>query len=102
VAEVHEVLANGNLNVRLAVRDRRPKADDIDPEDDEPREYSGFEMPGMDDDEEDDGYREVAFAELSEPKLLRPAAGVNDDVADENDKKDKDQEKVREGSMSVN
>lgn len=101
VAEVHEVLGNGNLNVRLAVRDRRPKADDVDPEDDEPREYSGFEMPGMDDDEDDDGYREVAFAELSEPKLLRAAPGANDYAAGMNGQNEKNQDNAREGSMSV-
>ncbi|OOQ87382.1 hypothetical protein PEBR_17264 [Penicillium brasilianum] len=98
VAEVHQVLDNGNLNVRLAVRDRRPKADEIDPEDDEPREYSGFEMPGMDDDEDDDGYREVAFTELSDPKLLLPAPGVSHDAADENYTKDKNKNNGREGS----
>jgi hypothetical protein len=103
VAEVHQVLGNGNLNVRLAVRDRRPKAPEIDPEYDEGREYSGFEMPGMDDeDEEDDGYREVAFAELSEPKLLRPAPGGKDDDADGNGKKVKTEDHPREGSKSVN
>jgi hypothetical protein len=103
VAEVHQVLGNGNLNVRLAVRDRRPKAAEIDPEYDEGREYSGFEMPGMDDeDEEDDGYREIAFAELSEPKLLRPAPGVKDDVPVETDKRVKNETNAREGSKSVN
>ncbi|KAJ5144706.1 hypothetical protein N7448_002098 [Penicillium atrosanguineum] len=76
VAEVHELLGNGTINVRLAERDRRPKAP-ID-EEDEPREYAGFEMPGFDD-EDDDGYRELAFAELSDPKLLRPAPQVIDD-----------------------
>jgi hypothetical protein len=76
VAEVHELLGNGAINVRLAVRDRRPKAP-VD-EDDEPREYDGFEMPGFDD-EEDDGYRELAFAELSDPKLLQPAPQVIED-----------------------
>lgn len=101
VAEVHQVLGNSNLNVRLALRDRRPKADYVNPEDGEPREYSGFEMPGMEeDDKEDDGYREVAFAELSEPKLLRPAPD-NDKAADEKDK-DKTKDSDREGSTSVN
>ncbi|KAJ5175618.1 uncharacterized protein N7482_001495 [Penicillium canariense] len=98
VAEVHDVLGNGSINVRLAMRDRRPKAD-VDPEDDEPREYSGFEMPGMDDeDEEDDGFREVAFAELSDPKLLRPAPWVVDDESDSNGTRGKDKNKAKEGS----
>lgn len=103
VAEVHQLLGNGNISVRLAVRHRRPKAAEIDSEDDESREYSGFEMPGMDDeDEEDDGYREVAFAELSEPKLLRPAAVGNDDTAEGNEQKVQTEDNPREGSKSVN
>lgn len=74
VAEVHGVLQGGIITVRLAKRDRKPKPD-TNPENDEPRLYSGFEMPGYDDDaEEDDGFREVAFAELGDSKLLRPAA----------------------------
>jgi hypothetical protein len=55
-----------------------------------------------DEDEEDDGYREVAFAELSEPKLLRPAPGGKDDDADGNGKKVKTEDHPREGSKSVN
>lgn len=95
VAEVHDVLDNGTINVRLAVRDRRPKAEPVDPEDDGPRVYDKFEMPGFEDDEEeDDGYRELAFAELSDSKLLRPAPPVID-----GDGVDKD---AQEGSLSVN
>ncbi|KAJ5979922.1 hypothetical protein N7481_007220 [Penicillium waksmanii] len=77
VAEVHEVLDGGILKVRLALRDRRPTVDAAG-EDDGPRLYDGFETPGMDEDE-DDGYRDLAFAELSEPKLLRPAQLENED-----------------------
>ncbi|KAJ5698159.1 hypothetical protein N7462_000164 [Penicillium macrosclerotiorum] len=93
VAEVHEVLGNGIMNVRLAVRDRRPKADLHDPEDDGPRLYDKFEMPGMDE-EDDDGYRELAFAELNEPKLLRPAPWVIDA-----DTEDKDKDSAQENSI---
>ncbi|KAJ5734127.1 hypothetical protein N7493_002913 [Penicillium malachiteum] len=79
VAEVHKV-EQGNLHVQLAVRDRKPKKDDYNSEDDEPREYSGFEMPGFDDDEGDDeGFRELAFAELSDPKLLKSAPSVHEE-----------------------
>ena len=96
VAEVHKVLDNGSINVRLAIRDRKPKQQPEDPEDDQPRRYSGFEMPGFDDaEEEDDGYRELAFAELCEPKLLRPAPSVMDDT------NDKDQDNAQEDSLSV-
>ncbi|KAJ5605138.1 hypothetical protein N7510_010292 [Penicillium lagena] len=73
VAEVHEVGDHDMIKVRLAQRDRKPKPVEMDM-DDEPRRYSGFEMPGYDDDEEeDDGFRELAFPELSDPKLLQPA-----------------------------
>ncbi|KAJ5096313.1 hypothetical protein NUU61_005669 [Penicillium alfredii] len=79
VAEIHAILDHGMLNVRLAQRHRKPKDDAVDPDDDEPRQYSGFEMPGLEDDEEeDDGYRDLTFAELSDPKLLRPAPGPVD------------------------
>lgn len=85
VAEIHEVIEDGIINVRLAKRDRR-QAKDRDNEEDEdedegPRRYTGFEMPGFDDDDEreDDGFRELAFTELIEPKLLQP--GVADQTS---------------------
>lgn len=80
VAEVHEVLEDGVARVRLAKRDRMKPVDNAD--EDGPREYSGFEMPGYEDNEtEDDGFREVSFGELIEPKLLRPAARTDPDAA---------------------
>ncbi|KAE8351873.1 hypothetical protein BDV28DRAFT_11032 [Aspergillus coremiiformis] len=69
VAEIHEVYDGNNLNVRLAKRDRR-KVREMDLEEDGPQ-YSGFEMPGYEDEGEDDGFREVSFADLIDPKLLR-------------------------------
>ncbi|KAF7714740.1 Uncharacterized protein PECH_007723 [Penicillium ucsense] len=90
VAEIHEVHNNGEIKIRLAARDRRPKPKERDPEDEEPRAYIDFEMPGMEEDDEDDGYREVDMSELAEPKLLRTAAldisDVGGDQAEENDK----------------
>lgn len=80
VAEVHEIIEDGIINVRLAKRDRRQKNDhgndEYEDEDEGPRQYSGFEMPGFDDDDEgeDDGFRELAFSELIEPKLLQAVA----------------------------
>lgn len=105
VAEVLD-FSKDTVKVRLAVRDRQPKPQTVD-EDDEPRRYSGFEMPGYEDEEEDDGYRELTFAELSDPKLLRPApGGVIDDSGDaikgKDMDKDKDKDAAEEGSMSVN
>lgn len=82
VAEIHEVIEDGIINVRLARRDRRQAKyrdyEEDEDEDDGQRRYSGFEMPGFDDDDEgeDDGFRELAFTELIEPKLLQP--GVAD------------------------
>lgn len=79
VAEIHEVIEDGIINVRLAKRDRRQVKDRDEEDEDEdegPRRYTGFEMPGFDDDDEgeDDGFRELAFTELIEPKLLQPGA----------------------------
>ena len=84
VAEVRSVKEQGVINVLLAKRDRkRPSAN----EDTELRQFSKFEVPDLaNDEQEDDGYRELAFAELSDPKLLQSASG------DQN---------TREGSMSV-
>ncbi|PKY00609.1 hypothetical protein P168DRAFT_313392 [Aspergillus campestris IBT 28561] len=71
VAEVHDILDNA-FNLRLAARDRKAIRETEDDEDDEP-EYSGFEMPGYDEDAEDDGFREKSFGDLIDPKLLRAA-----------------------------
>ena len=54
------------------MRDRKAARETEDDEDDEP-EYSGFEMPGYDEDAEDDGFREKSFGDLIDPKLLRAA-----------------------------
>lgn len=69
VAEVQGDPEDGNFTVRLAKRDRRQKENMEDEEGN--REYSGFEMPGFEDEDEDDGFRTLSFAELIEPKLLR-------------------------------
>ncbi|KAI9368282.1 hypothetical protein BJX61DRAFT_546685 [Aspergillus egyptiacus] len=79
VAVVVDVFDNNILNIRLAKPYRRqPKDTDAE---EGPFHYSGFEMPGMDEDEEeDDGFREVPFDDLTDPKLLRdaPAADAGD------------------------
>ncbi|KAL4801932.1 hypothetical protein BDV18DRAFT_68283 [Aspergillus unguis] len=75
IAVISEVFDDNILNIQLAKPFRRqPK--DADAEG--PFNYSGFEMPGMDDEEGiDDGFREVPLDDLIEPKLLRAApAGV--------------------------
>lgn len=92
VAEVRSVKDHGVINVLLAKRDRKPRS--ASSEYDEPRQFSKFEVPDLANDEgEDDGYRELAFAELSDPKLLQPAA--------QSGAKSEDQNNTREGSMSV-
>lgn len=93
VAEIHEVFEEDNvLKLRLAKRHRRqPKPDDEEDDEDEgPRMYSGFEMPGFEDDEDDDGFREMSFADFIEPKLLRAGGGVGQGDGD------------RDNDMSVN
>jgi len=79
VAEIHEIFEEDNiLKLRLAKRHRRQSKanNDEDDEDEGPRMYSGFEMPGFEDDEDDDGFREMSFADFIEPKLLRAGGGV--------------------------
>ncbi|KAL1961860.1 hypothetical protein VTN77DRAFT_984 [Rasamsonia byssochlamydoides] len=72
VAQVESVADDGTLSLRLAKRDRE-RREPIENEDGT-REYSGFEMPGFEDEvTEDDGFRTVSFGELIEPKLLQPA-----------------------------
>lgn len=78
-----ESVNDDTIQLCLSRRDRKQRPADNDDEDDGPRTYSKFEMPGDDDDEdnaEDDGLREVTFDELIEPKLLR---GVLQGVDDE-------------------
>ena len=97
VAQVQQV-DDDTIHLQLAVRDRKVKQDDSEADEDGARVYSGFEMPGVDDDEgEDDGHRELTFAELSEPKLVTPAP------SEENESENKVKENVgQEDSMSVN
>lgn len=78
IAVVSDVFDNNILNIQLAKAYRRqPRDEDAE---EGPFKYSGFEMPGMDDEGEDDGFREVPFDDLIEPKLLRaaPAADTGD------------------------
>jgi hypothetical protein len=59
---------NGDLDLRLAVRDRAQKSYD---EETGERIYGKYDMP-VDDEEEDDGSLELSFAELVEPKIVAP------------------------------
>ncbi|KAE8146740.1 hypothetical protein BDV25DRAFT_143423 [Aspergillus avenaceus] len=70
VAEIHDVYDDGILNIRVSKRDRR-QVEEVGADENGPQ-YSGFEMPGYED-EEDSGFREVSFADLIDPKLLQAA-----------------------------
>ncbi|KMU79142.1 hypothetical protein CISG_07506 [Coccidioides immitis RMSCC 3703] len=70
-AVVEGILDDACVQLRLAKRDReeRPQNQDTGP-----REYSGFEMPGYDEDQgEDDGLRDMEVCQLMEAKLLQHA-----------------------------
>lgn len=88
VARIDHILDDGQISLCLAKRDREQRETTTD--EDGVREYSGFEMPGYENevDAEDDGIRTLSFSELIEPKLVLPAndtpqeqhvAGVQDD-----------------------
>ncbi|KAF3484164.1 clumping factor B [Arthroderma uncinatum] len=73
-AIVENVSSEDTISFRLAKRDRdRPDADEVD--DDKPRRYTKFEMPGFDEKtEEDDGLRDLEIGNLIEAKLISAAA----------------------------
>lgn len=70
VAKVDKLLEDGTISIQLAKRDREYREVAVD--ENGVREYSGLEMPG-DDEAEDDGIRDVPFEDLLEPKLLSAA-----------------------------
>lgn len=83
-AEVAATFANGSsLSVVLARRDREQREFDEDGQ----RVYDRFEAPDddEDDDGEDDGCRDVNFADLQDPRVLRPSTKslitVHSDIA---------------------
>ncbi|KAL1848768.1 hypothetical protein Plec18170_007779 [Paecilomyces lecythidis] len=81
VARVDGILEDKTIQVQLAKRDREKRTDEVDDDEEGRRLYSGFEMPGFDEEtEEDDGFRELSFAELIEPKLLQAAPSDEGDA----------------------
>lgn len=73
-ATVDHLMDNGMLRMTLAQRDRLQTQISYDQRTGE-RIYSKFEMPGLDEEEAcEDGVIELFFAELIEPKLIRPAS----------------------------
>ncbi|KLJ08752.1 hypothetical protein EMPG_15820 [Blastomyces silverae] len=66
-----EDVVDGTLTLRLARRYREQPPEEYGDGDDEGTRYTMFEMPGYDEWQgEDDGFREMQFGELIEPKLL--------------------------------
>lgn len=82
-ATVDHLMDNGMLRMTLAQRDRSQKQIQRSSE----RIYSKFEMPGLNEEEAcEDGVIELSFAELIEPKLIRPAStesGTTDQLHDQ-------------------
>lgn len=73
-ATVDHLMDNGMLRMTLAKRDR-PQTQVSYHQRTGERIYSKFEMPGLDEQEAcEDGVIELSFAELIEPKLIRPAS----------------------------
>ncbi|CCT73353.1 related to SRP40-suppressor of mutant AC40 of RNA polymerase I and III [Fusarium fujikuroi IMI 58289] len=60
------------MHVLLAMRDREGNDKEYD-EHTGQRIYAKFEAPDLDEDEEDDGRREIPWAEMSDPRLVQPA-----------------------------
>ena len=74
---VVEVLDGNALTVRLAKRDRNIDHNEKVYDDDGNRVYDKFELPGMDDEDEEaaeQGYRTLDLADMIEPRLLSPTA----------------------------
>jgi len=74
---VVELLDGNALTVRLAKRDRNIDHSEKVYDDDGNRVYDKFELPGMDDEDEEaaeQGYRTLDLADMIEPRLLGPEA----------------------------
>ncbi|QSS61973.1 hypothetical protein I7I51_04150 [Histoplasma capsulatum] len=73
---VVESVVDGTLTMRLARQHREQPPQSHDDNDNGVAQYTKFEMPGYDEWKgEDDGFREVQFEELIEPKLLSAGSG---------------------------
>ncbi|KAL9000968.1 MAG: hypothetical protein Q9169_000452 [Polycauliona sp. 2 TL-2023] len=71
-ALINHVLDDGTLSMTMALRDQPPREQPYDPDTGE-RIYTKFEMPGYNEDEDDnsDGLLELAFVEIIDPKLVQ-------------------------------
>ncbi|KAL2263911.1 hypothetical protein VTK26DRAFT_4471 [Humicola hyalothermophila] len=73
---VVEVLEDNSVKVQLAKRDRNLDQNEKVYDEDGNRVYDKFELPGMDeeaDEEAEQGYRTLDFSEMIEPRILQPA-----------------------------
>lgn len=69
--------ADNTLRLRLAPRYRRQANDAQDEETNEPQ-YNPFEVPRDEDDEPDDGIREVEFGQMIQPKIVTMSSEQDD------------------------
>ncbi|KAL8671264.1 MAG: hypothetical protein Q9168_004233 [Polycauliona sp. 1 TL-2023] len=78
-ALVNSVLDDGTLSMTTALRDQSFGEPSYDPDTGE-RIYKKFEMPGYNEDENDDsdGLLELAFVELIDPKLVQAPEKISD------------------------
>lgn len=83
---VVEVLDGNALTIRLAKRDRNIDHNEKVYDDDGNRVYDKFELPGMDDEDEEaaeQGYRTLDLADMIEPRLLGPPFSAQKDTEPE-------------------
>ncbi|KAK4121162.1 hypothetical protein N657DRAFT_601025, partial [Parathielavia appendiculata] len=76
---VVDVLGGNTLEVRLAKRDRNIDRSERVYDDDGHRVYDKFEVPDMDDEDDEaaeQGYRTLELADMIEPRVLQAAPGV--------------------------
>lgn len=94
-ATVNHLMDNGMLRMTLAQRDWPQTQLSYDQRTGE-RIYSKFEMPGLEEETCEDGVIELSFAELIEPKLIRPASTESEAI----DQQDDEQCSMRDGNLT--
>ena len=94
-ATVNHLMNNGMLRMTLAQRDWPQTQLSYDQRTGE-RIYSKFEMPGLEEETCEDGVIELSFAELIEPKLIRPAFTESEAI----DQQDDEQYSMRDGNLT--
>ncbi|KXX73960.1 hypothetical protein MMYC01_209691 [Madurella mycetomatis] len=80
---VVDVLEKSSLRVRLAKRDRNLDQNEKVYDDEGNRVYDKFELPGVDDEDEEaaeEGYRTLEFADMIEPRVLRTSSRIAESI----------------------